>query len=326
MDFTTYFEARFSGDDFDGHYTSGLTLTGGSTTQKLLSNKNGDDGLGHKFTLHSRTTDSCCTIFSTTLNCGKDDTLEMISAFAVKDLHFDKIYRLQSFWSEECALKTDTLDSLQLNPSWNPNGIHIEKFYNTSSAPNKKFHPFICLENAASSDFFAVMLGGGTPWQIELFWRAGSYHLVCGPADADVGHWKKNLKKGESFTTSEVYTAHGKSLEEVCDKIVKAQKPNYSRIDDGMPLIFNEYCTTWGNPSEENILKILSTLKSRSKAVPIKYLVIDAGWYKENEQWWSDQGNWNVNKSIFPNGIKSVSEKIREAGLIPGILVELEIA
>ncbi len=321
MDYKKYFEARFTGDDYDWNFASGLTLTGSSTT--LSIDAVGKDAKGNVFALSERKAgNSGASIFSTSVTVAQDTTLEMISALALQDLHFDRVHRLMTFWSEECTLKTDTLDTLQLRPAWGANGVRMEKFYNASSAPNKKFHPFICLENSETGEFLALMMGGGNPWQFELFWRVDRYHLVCGPADSDVGHWRKNLKAGETFTTDNVYVATGTSLEDVCAKLVAAQSPDYSKNDDGMPVIFNEYCTTWGNPSEENVLKILDSLKGR----PVKYFVIDAGWYKENEEWFCDQGNWNVNTTLFPHGMKTVTDSIRKEGLIPGIWFEMEIA
>ena len=53
-----------------------------------------------------------------------------------------------------------------------------------------------------------------------------------------------------------ILIARGKTLYEVCDKLVKAQKPTISETDKKMGIIFNEYCTTWGNPSYDNIKKI----------------------------------------------------------------------
>ncbi len=330
MNYRKYFECRFTGDEFDGNFSGGLTLANGETT-KLLNDdieKKGcsdsaTDSKNHFFSMKCHKAGDCSIISTTVKNKGAECvSIEMISAVALRGLVFDKVHRLKTFWSEECCLKTDTLEDLQLIPGWAPNGVRIEKFFNASSAPNKKFHPFICLENSATHDFLALMLGGGTPWQIELFWRADEYFLSAGPADNDVGHWKKNIAPGESFETCDVYLAEGNSLEEVCAKLVFAQEHDYSGVDDGMPVIFNEYCTTWGNPSEENVNRILNTISGKD----IRYFVIDAGWYKENEQWWCDQGNWNVDCKSFPHGMKAVTDRIIECGFIPGVWFELEIA
>jgi alpha-galactosidase len=55
-------------------------------------------------------------------------------------------------------------------------------------------------------------------------------------------------------------------------------------------------------------------------------LVIDAGWFKINEEWYDEQGDWNPSKELFPQGLKAVADEIRAAGMIPGLWFELEVA
>ncbi len=64
-----------------------------------------------------------------------------------------------------------------------------------------------------------------------------------------------------------------------------------------LPVIFNEFCTTWGKPSDENISRILTALGSR----PFQYFVIDAGWYADPVKGWeSNMGDWEVSQELFP--------------------------
>jgi alpha-galactosidase len=58
----------------------------------------------------------------------------------------------------------------------------------------------------------------------------------------------------------------------------------------------------------------------------VKYLVIDAGWYKGDEGVWHlGQGDWVANHNLFPHGLAATSQAIRERGLIPGIWFEMEV-
>lgn len=141
-----------------------------------------------------------------------------------------------------------------------------------------------------------------------------------GIADRDFGHWFKNIAPGETFTAPKAVIASGNSLYEVCDKLVKAQKPEVSELDQDMGIMFNEYCTTWGNPGLENISKICNKLKDKA----VKYLVIDSGWYGKNDGWWESIGDWDVNCEKFPGGLKKAADHIRECGMIPGLWFELE--
>ena len=57
----------------------------------------------------------------------------------------------------------------------------------------------------------------------------------------------------------------------------------------------------------------------------IRYLVMDSGWYKEEDKnWWDTIGDWNVSKQLFPEGLKPVNDMIKSYGLIPGIWFEME--
>lgn len=88
-----------------------------------------------------------------------------------------------------------------------------------------------------------------------------------------------------------------------------------------MPVIFNEYCTTWGNPTEENLERIATRLEGSG----VKYLVIDSGWYKEEgKEWYGTIGDWNISKILFPKGIKNTADMIKSHGLIPGLWFEPE--
>lgn len=187
--------------------------------------------------------------------------------------------------------------------------------------PVRKWFPFIALENSKTKEFIGIQLYCASSWQIELFRNQDPLTLAGGLADFDYGHWCKTVKSGDSFTSPKAVVAFGISLNDVCDKLVKAQKPRISNIDKDMPVIFNEYCTTWGNPTKENIEKIAKKISGSG----IKYLVIDSGWYKKPEEdWWATIGDWDESKELFPNGIKEVCDLIKSYGLIPGIWFEFE--
>ena len=86
-------------------------------------------------------------------------------------------------------------------------------------------------------------------------------------------------------------------------------------------MVFNEYCTTWGCPSHENIVEILQTVREKG----FTYFVIDCGWYKEDGIPWDiSMGDYNISKTLFPGGLEQTVKAIKEAGLKPGIWFEIE--
>ena len=90
-----------------------------------------------------------------------------------------------------------------------------------------------------------------------------------------------------------------------------------------MPVLFNEYCTTWGCPSAENVRAILKAIGP----FPIDTFVIDCGWYKPDDKGWCNAiGDWRESRALFPEGISAVSDAIKAAGKHPGIWFEFEVA
>ena len=323
-----YAELKLRKDAHNGGFSNGLTLCGSESTRGLERILKKEDKIVYKNSTNQYVTldlvmnDDTVEVSTTFENKGTESTtLEMLSSFALKGIKADKIHRLQSFWSAEGKLRTETIEELHLEPSWNRCGMRVEKFGNLGSMPVRKYFPFIALENSETKEFTAVQLYIPFSWQIEILCKEDeTLSLVGGIADRDFGHWFKNIAPGETFTAPKAVIASGNSLYEVCDKLVKAQKPQVSELDQDMGIMFNEYCTTWGNPSLENISKICNKLKDKA----VKYLVIDSGWYGKNDGWWESIGDWDVNYEKFPGGLKKAADHIRESGMIPGLWFELE--
>ena len=218
-------------------------------------------------------------------------------------------------------MRTETVEELHLEPSWAKHGLRIEKFGNVGSMPVRKYFPFLALEDSQTGEFLGIQLYCASSWQMEILCREDETLTVTGGlADEDFGHWMKTLAPGESFDAPEAVMARGSSLCQVCDRLVKAQHPAISPTDDHMGIVFNEYCTTWGNPSLENIKRICDRIAGKG----IQYLVIDSGWYGKTGVWWNSVGDWDVNEERFPGGLKPVADYIRSRGMIPGIWFEPE--
>lgn len=323
-----YVELKLRGDAYNGWFSNGLTMCGSESTQSLVKCFENDTKViyenqkKHIVTLNMKKNRETLEVSTSFKNNGSETaTLEMISSFAIKGIKADKIHRLQSFWSAEGKKRTESIYDLHLEPSWNRVGMRVEKFGNLGSMPVRKYFPFIALEDSQSKQFIAVQLYIPSSWQIEILCREDdTLTVVGGLADRDFGHWFKNIRSGEEFTAPKAVIAQGSSLYEVCDKLVKVQQPDISETDQDMGIVFNEYCTTWGNPSFTNIRKICDKIKDKG----IKYLVIDSGWYGKNEGWWESIGDWDVNYDKFPGGLKEAANYIRKCGMIPGLWFEFE--
>ena len=322
-----YAELKLRGDGYAGGFSCGATMTSSDTAARLKKVSESESKTVWETPEGVRLTQTKeqiggAVILSAELFNGSDCdiTAEMLASVAIRNIAADKVHRLQSFWSAEGKLRTETVKELHLEPSWNRCGLRFEKFGNVGSMPVRKYFPFVALENSATGEFVGIQLYCAASWQIELLCKNDdTLSAVGGLADADFGQWSKTLAPGESFEAPRAAVAFGNSLEDVCDRLVKAQKPNISPTDSDMGIVFNEYCTTWGNPSFENVKRICDKIAGKG----IKYLVIDSGWYG-TERWWESVGDWNVNESRFPGGMKPIADYIRSKGMIPGLWFEPE--
>ncbi len=323
-------EVKLMKDEYAGFYSCGLTMLGSSTMRRFTETEKtentlilkSEDGLKLKTeTRKSPYSDSYEIQTELINNSEAEITMEMITSFLFPDIKADKIHRILSFWSAEGRVKTDVLADLNMEHAWNNMAFRVEKFGNVGSMPVRKYFPFVALEDSETHTFFAIQLYTPASWQIELTVRKGDVVTLSGGiADRDFGQWMKTLKPGESFTAPKAVAAIGDSLEDVCDKLVKAQHPDISPVDDRMGIVFNEYCTTWGNPDIDKLKKLADRIAGKG----IQYLVMDSGWYSDCGYWWEYRGDWSINKKRFPNGLKELADYIRAKGMIPGIWFEFE--
>lgn len=235
------------------------------------------------------------------------------------------LHRFRSRWSEEGRHECRSIEDLLLEPSWADFGVRIEKFGALGSMPVRGYFPFAAVEDTKAGVIWALSCVCDASWQIEVVRIDRNLCVSAGLADYEFGHWRKNLCPGETFTTPEVYLTAGVcDLASACDRLLDAQRKKLQKQQrtSYLPAMINEYCTTWGEPGEEIISRMLSVIGGWD----FDYFVIDAGWYADDGGNWQDNmGDWRVCRKQFPNGLKSVVQKINEAGMKAGIWFEPEV-
>lgn len=237
-----------------------------------------------------------------------------------------QVYRIRSVWSQEGRLEVLPVEDLQLEPAWEPHAVRCEKFGQAGSMPVNKFFPFVAVEDKVHHVFWGAQIAHPSSWQMELYRKDDGLCISGGLADRDFGHWMKNIEAGETFRTPEaiISVAQTDSIDLFTGRLTSAACETLEMAPESereLPIIFNEYCTTWGNPSHENISVIVEKIKDKG----FKYFVIDCGWYKEEGVPWDiSMGDYKVSPQLFPEGLDKTVALIREAGMIPGIWFEIE--
>ncbi len=264
-------------------------------------------------------------------------TLEMFESFSLGGLSpyaegsgYQKLYlhRIRSAWSQEGVHEVLPAEDLLLEPAWppSPHSVRCERFGQVGSLPVNRFFPFAMVEDRENGIFWGAQVAHPASWQMEFYRKDDGLSLSGGLADRDFGQWMKTIAPGESFTSPEaiVTVAVTDSFDEAAGRLTSEELESFYQgpaCEWELPIVFNEYCTTWGCPSHENITGILNQIRDRG----FSYFVIDCGWYKEDGVPWDvSMGDYKVSKTLFPEGLEKTVEAIREAGMKPGIWFEIE--
>ncbi|MBQ7039771.1 MAG: alpha-galactosidase [Clostridia bacterium] len=256
--------------------------------------------------------------------------LKMLSSFALDNLSpFQQddapnryvFHRFTGGWSKEGKADSRTIEELSLEKSWAGfNGV-TERFGSRGSYPVDRYFPSAAFEDKEMGVTWAAQIAHNGTWQMEISRPNDTLSLSGGLGDEEFCGWYKTIKSGEVFDAPKAYIGVAKgelsdAMATVCD-MQKTAQIEYG--EEGLPVAFNEYCSTWGKPTQEKFLNYCRALKDFG----VKYAVIDAGWCKAGcEQ--SGNGEWNIDKTIFPD-VKEMNRQIREMGMIPGIWFEFEV-
>lgn len=270
-------------------------------------------------------------------NTGKTVTLDMMTSFSLDNLspfqkddapYKLKLHRFRGGWSLEGKHCEDTIEGLNLEGTWFRASPESERYGVLGSHPVKRWFPFGCVEDVEHRVYWAVQLGCNSSWQMELSKDGDCYSLSGGIADCEFGGWWKQIPEGGVFVAPKAYVSvSGKGLWDVCQNITDMfhkyadKQPEYEKK---LPIIFNEWCTTWGNPTHDKMV----TLAQKLEELPVSYIVIDAGWSRKKVEDHDPQGgngDWECDSKKFPQGFLPLSRQMKEMGFRMGIWMEFEV-
>lgn len=345
-------QVKIAGDTYLGGYAGGNTMRqGASVTGFALEEQNAEETGGgldictvlrdrrnYRIEHHLVWKKGNKNMESYTVFCNEGEeaaVLEMLSSFSLGRISpflagdgsgKMKAHRLRAVWSMEGRLESRTLEELQLEPSWAGHAVRAERFGQVGSMPVNRYFPYLVLEDAENHIFWGAQLAHNASWQMEIYRRGDDVAMSGGLADREFGHWMKTIRPGERFRTPTAILSVCREggIDCISQRMTEALEEsvnNGPESEQELPVIFNEYCTTWGCPSHENISAILDAIRGKG----FSYFVIDCGWYKEEGVPWDiAMGDYEVSKELFPEGLGKTVELIRKNGLKPGIWFEIE--
>ncbi|NMN00886.1 alpha-galactosidase [Bifidobacterium sp. DSM 109958] len=269
-------------------------------------------------------------------------TLEMLSSFTLGSLspfvqglapETLTLHRLRSTWSAEGRLVSEPVEDEQLEPSWQGFSANSVRYGSIGSFPVRQYAPFVGLEDTTHGVTWAAATTHASSWQIELYRRDNGLAISGGIADREFGHWTRTIAPGETFAAPyAVATAVHGGVDDASQALAGNVRHRLDLPDSerAMPVVFNEFCTTWGVPTECSVdeqIEFLGRLRRRNGGTGIDYFVIDAGWFDDKAfEAASRLGSWQVSPTAFPHGLKPVVDRVHAVGMKAGIWFEFEIA
>lgn len=237
-----------------------------------------------------------------------------------------RLHRFSSFWSCEGRHECQTIEKLNMETSWSRWATKSVRIGQAGTLPVRSYFPTMALEDTRREVTWAAAIGWAGSWNMELFLQKEDLVLTGGLAGFEDGHWRKTLQPGETLSLPEaILTAVRGGVDEACEALLDVHQARLTlpnSAEETLNPMYNEYCDTWGWPTKDTVAGEIAAVKD----LGLSYFVIDAGWFGQSRDWNTSTGDWDVRKTAFPDGMNVIVDQIREAGMIPGIWFEAEVA
>lgn len=239
-----------------------------------------------------------------------------------------RIHSFPSSWCWEGQIRSLTAEEAGLFHKMSLGSWHVE---NTGSFSSKEYIPFFVIEEVGMRTCWSMQIEYSGSWRFEIAGpgpRGGGLHVQGGLGNYTYAHWSKKLMPGEAYTSIKATLS---CVQGEIDDVLNAMHRHRasvqikrSRADQHLPVIFNEWLSTQGMVNAQTVREHLDILKGTG----VEVYAMDAGWYNPHDEqnWYLHAGDWDPHSSRFPEGIKAVADQIKEAGMIPGIWLEIEVA
>ncbi len=300
-------------------------LQNGSNYTEIATYVNADEGYGVCHRLRNYNGEKGFEVRSEFFNhTGKPVMLEMMTSASLDNLcMFDAddgskdlvFHTFRGGWSVEGKHIERRLSEMNMEKSWG-GSFECEKIGAIGSKTVGRYYPYAAVEDRENDCIWGIKLKHNATWQIELSRYGTPLSFSCGIGDFKFGHWRKKIENGGSFTTPTAYIACAKGgISEVSNDLTEMNNRDIDAYgEQGMPIIFNDWVTHWGDTSHEKLISLAGALKDSK----VKYFVVDDGWQT------GGVGDWTVDAEKFPRGLKSYADEICGLGMIPGIWMEFE--
>jgi len=246
-----------------------------------------------------------------------------------------RVHYWRQAWSGEGQWRCDDLDRLGLYRT-SPRAItHAVHWESRGSWSTGRYLPMIVIEDLATQSVWYAQVEASSHWHIELGNRyehasigSDSLYVQIDGASESFGGWTKVLQPGESFTAIPAAIGCCSGGIEAAVRELTAYRRSCLKPANAwqgeVPVVFNDYMNClWADPSEGKLLPLIQ----RAAEVGAEVFCIDAGWFAEPQTYWgASLGDWQPNANRFGSeGLAGILHRIQQAGMIPGVWLELEV-
>ena len=234
-----------------------------------------------------------------------------------------RVHIPRNTWDAEGQWKTFSL----AEAGYADTGLSAIVANNMGNWSSPAYLPLGMIENTEAHLTWFWQIEHNGSWHWEIGNVNGDLYLYAGGPDEEHHHAWKDLLPGQAYETAPVAlgcVAGG--FDDAVGALTAYRRAAclHPHPDNRQcPVIFNDYMNClFADPTTEKEIPLIEA----AAAAGCEYYVIDAGWYAErSEDWWQTVGMWQPSKTRFaPDGLPALLQRIRDAGMIPGLWLEIE--
>ncbi|MFC0680945.1 alpha-galactosidase [Lysobacter korlensis] len=171
--------------------------------------------------------------------------------------------------------------------------------------------------------------GRGEVWAVHTAWSGNhrTYAELGLPGLRVVGGGEVllpgevRLAPGERYRSPELYAAYGEGLNEVAGAFHAHLRSRATHPRSPRPVVLN----TWEAVYFQHDLAALTELAQVGARVGVERFVLDDGWFRSRRNDKAGLGDWQVDESVWPDGLQPLVDVVRSLGMDFGLWFEPEM-
>jgi len=132
------------------------------------------------------------------------------------------------------------------------------------------------------------------------------------------------IKPGETFLTPDFIGGYTESGFGECSRLLQRYGLRYVYLlptrDRPWPVFYNTWETFWFDYDEAKLM----ALAEKAAALGVEVFHVDDGWFGTRQNEYSGLGDWTVNRTKFPHGLKPLVDKVEALGMAFSLWIEPE--